>query len=251
MTIRAIEAKQHPEGETSPLAPDQAETSFTADKASLDEACIRTRGERLAWLRERAGLSLTAAAGVMGISKAELSRVENGIRNITGKHMARAANAYGVGFAHLRTLLNHDPRAETAVFQITEPAASPRTRPLPCYGGQELKVQGPSPSHRIDVPLPGAADLGPTAYGVRLPSEACFASSHHTMIAVVDPEARCVLGDPAVNPFGWAPLIGTTARDESGRLVLLDEHGVAGTVGETVRVSDLHKVVLVLPDPME
>lgn len=222
----------------------------SSEKPDLDEGCIRTRGERLAWLRERVGLSLTAAAGAMGISKAELSRVENGIRDITGKHMARAAEAYGVGFPHLRALLEHDPRAETAVFQITEPAASPRTRPLPCYGGRELQAQGPSPSHRSELPLPQVADLGPTAYGVRLPAEACFANSHHTMIAVVDPEARCVLGDPAVNPFGWTPLIGTTARDDAGRLVLLDGHGVAGTVGEKVRVSDLHKVVLVLPDRM-
>jgi len=241
-------------GTIAPRSTDDAAAPATpgiaSDKPGLDEGCIRTRGERLAWLRERAGLSLTAAAGAMGISKAELSRVENGIRDITGKHMARAAEAYGIGFPHLRALLEHDPRAETAVFQVTEPAASPRTRPLPCYGGRELQAQGPSPSHRTELPLPQVADLGPTAYGVRLPSDVAFANSFHTMVAVVDPEARCVLGDPAVNPFGWMPLIGTTARDETGRLVLLGEHGVAGTVGEDVRVSDLHKVVLVLPDRM-
>ena len=222
-------------------------TPFRADRERLDQACVRPPGERLAWLRREAGLSVTQAASEMGLSKAELSRLENGLREITGRHMTRVAAVYGVGFAHVRALLRHDPRGETAVFQLTEPPAPPRARPLPSYGARELRAEGPGASHRYPIEPPTGDVLGPTAYGVRLPADACFGSAHQTMIAVADPEARCVLGDAAVNPFGWSPVAGTTARDGEGHLVLVGENGVLGRLAAGVRVTDLHKIVMMLP----
>lgn len=216
-------------------------------RGQLLAGSVRTAGERLAWLRNAAGLSLTEAATASGISKAELSRLEHGSRRIADRHLLRLAPIYGVQAGELRTLLAFDPTEKTAVLEINETPAPARQRPLPCYSAEGLRSDGPSLAHRTAITAPTHDALGPTAYGVRLPKGTTATVAFGGVVAIADPEARTALGDLAINPIGWAPLIGIVDRDTAGRLVLQGAEESEDGLPAEARLCDLHKVVMLVP----
>ena len=68
----------------------------------MDEQRKQNRfGAILREARERAGISLEAAANYVGISTASFSRMETGISSVTASRMAKLAEHYGVSVAGL------------------------------------------------------------------------------------------------------------------------------------------------------
>ena len=68
----------------------------------MDEQRKQNRfGAILREARERAGISLEAAANYIGISTASFSRMETGISSVTASRMAKLAEHYGVSVAGL------------------------------------------------------------------------------------------------------------------------------------------------------
>ena len=99
---------------------------------TLSTACLRTVGERLAFLRQRAGLTLMETANHTGLSKSELSRLEIGTRRLKDHHVDVLAKLYGLQPSALRDVALHEP---SVVEQSNE-------RFLPCYDAASLTGKG-------------------------------------------------------------------------------------------------------------
>ncbi len=190
-------------------------------------SCTRSVGERLGYLRRRAGLSLTRAAEISGVSKSELSRLENGARQLKLHHKTRLAAAYGVAPHVFEQVVCYDPLESATPVPIC----------LPCYRASMLESKGPARAEESTlVRLSFAIPVSTGAYGIIADAGEMCGLPDRTL-AVVDPRARAVLGDLVANIVTWTPVLMILKRDEMGNIPGL---------GEQAHAKDFHKVVAVL-----
>ena len=174
------------------------------DEVSWSLACLRTAGERLAWLRRRAGMNLTDAASLSGLSRSELSRLENDGRRLKGHHIDILGGLYGVDSAMLKDLVSHSPVP-----------GEPTPRFLPCFEAAELAGTGTGRAAHDAIRLPFPLVVGPDAYLIAVGDAAELPVPGRSMV-VIDPAARPVLGDLAANTGTWSPVLLILRRNEAG-----------------------------------
>lgn len=217
---------------------------------AVAECCYRTRGERLAYLRARAGLTIQAAAQRTGISTSELSRIENDRRRLTRNHIARIAEAYGLIATALEEILDFTPVKELVRYSVVDP--SPRGSDgviridVPCYLSSAITGVGLSVGHNDTVKLPDGIAAGRLGYSVCLTvGDGGYFFQPDTLL-VINPQARVVLGDLVINTSTWSPILVSLARNSTGRLVgrCLDDNI---SFSESTLLTSFHKVVAVLP----
>lgn len=212
------------------------------------EACTRSQGERLAWLRQRAGLTLDGAAERSGISKSELSRLENGTRRLTYRHIKSLVGCYNVDILTLQKILDFDPTEVAMIVpgsQVAAEAAAPETRDYRCYFAHTLEGVGLSAEETATVVLTQQLELSAMGYGVLLTSAASPLPLGLEALAVVDPTKPVRLGDTVVNTWSWTPLFVTITRNDGGDLVGRHSDGDICFPAVT-QLSSLHKVIAFL-----
>ncbi|MCB9947647.1 MAG: helix-turn-helix transcriptional regulator [Rhodospirillaceae bacterium] len=212
------------------------------------EACTRSQGERLAWLRQRAGLTLDGAAERSGISKSELSRLENGTRRLTYRHIKSLVGCYNVDIVTLQRILDFDPKEVAMIVpgsRVAADAAGAETRDYRCYFAHTLEGVGLSAEETATVVLSQQLELSGLGYGVLISSAASPLPLGLESLAVVDPTKIVRLGDTVVNTWSWSPLFVTLARSETGELLGRHPDGDIGFPPDT-QLSSLHKVIAFL-----
>jgi transcriptional regulator with XRE-family HTH domain len=175
---------------------------------ALSDACLRTAGERLSYLRQRAGFTLVQAAQETGLSRSELSRLENGTRRLKDHHLEALAKLYGFAVEALRGVLAHDPDA----------AAQEDGQLLPCYNAASLAGKGIARAPSTLTRLPVQVKLGKDAYMIAVDGDAGLPVPARSLV-VIDPSARSVLGDLVANIADWSPPLIILRRDAQGDLV--------------------------------
>ncbi len=209
------------------------------------EACTRSQGERLAWLRQRVGLTLDRLAEMSGISKSELSRLENGSRKLTYRHIKCLVRCYDVDLATLQKILDFDP-ADVAMMVPGASSAVERahegTRGYRCYFSSTFEGVGLSADDTATVVLASQFELSAMGYGVLLSSTAAPQPLGLEALALVDPTKSIRLGDTVVNTWSWSPLFVAVARTDRGDLI---GHNPEGDIRfpPSTQLSSLHKVI--------
>jgi len=216
-------------------------------EADLTAVCIRDVGERLTYLRSRRDLTLDAAAGITGISRAELSRLEKGERRMSEAHLSRIAAAYGLPLSELRDILSYQVKARVKVLSLLESRPSPfETNMIPCYPASDLMAGHTSHHTKRQIVLPKALHLSSKSYAVELDHTADHFILPPNSLILVDPECRVRLGDLVLNTVTWSPIMLKLDRGASEELI--------GRIGEaqidlprTTELSDFHKIIMIMP----
>jgi transcriptional regulator with XRE-family HTH domain len=207
--------------------------------------CVRTIGERLAWFRKSSDLNLAQLSALTGISRSELSRLENGGRVLKPEHCTLLSAVYGMTSTAFEDALHFDPLLQIVQSPApTEAAIFERRRTIPCYGAATYPDRGsanPTVTLTVDVPL--SAD----AYAIRIDTRIdAFLPVDGLVLA--DPAARTMLGDLVINTVDRRGLLISLHRDSNGALAGRTADGVL-VFPKQIRVINFHKVVALFPAP--
>lgn len=186
---------------------------------------------RLRSLRTARGMSLSALAAKVGLSKGELSKLETGVRPLRPDHVAKLAKAFEIAPADLI-----GEASALRVMVAPEPAAT-----LPLYDGRDLARVGNAaePIGRVDAP----AQLRsvPDAYAITINDLSNAPALMPGVVLHVHPGRAPALGDLVVNRVSWSPLAFYLRQDDDGRFygLTLSRRRVELSLEEVER---LHKV---------
>ncbi len=219
-----------------------ARSGETMAAPTIEQSCFRTQGERLLFLRQRLSMTLEDAVAATGISKSELSRLENGHRRIHPEHALLLASAYGIDLASFREILQYEPKIRLSKVQ-GEPQRGDRVR-LPVHNEAAFAEGRGEPHDHLDLALPVA--LSPAAYGIRIGKVDADVLIRKNAVVIADPGARTVIGDLVVNTLTLNPVFMTLERDDQGTLIGSSIQG-RNSFPAAARMKDFHKVVIVLP----
>src|SRR3954469_7026286 len=112
------------------------------------EPKIEHDGTRLHNYRVMKKITLTQAAGLCGLSKSELSKLESGARPMRPDHVIKLAEVYGVTPLDL---LTPDSKLRAFVERVADVQCNQRD--LPLYDGKalsSLKARAPAAKFRAD-----------------------------------------------------------------------------------------------------
>lgn len=160
-------------------------------------------------MRTSRGMSLAALATSAGLSKSEISKLENGVRPFRPDHVIRLAKIFGVGptemlspASPLRTMLS-ESRTDTE---------------LPLYESRDLSRDG------LDARSAGAVARPPQMRGV----VGAYAVTVHDLsnapaigigaTLLVNPNAPANVGDLVINRLNFTPLAFYLRQDDDGAI---------------------------------
>lgn len=152
-------------------------------------------------------MSLAALAISAGLSKSEISKLENGVRPFRPDHVIRLAKIFGVGptemlspASPLRSMLSEN-KADTE---------------LPLYEGRDLARDGADAKPAGAIPRPPQMRGIPGAYGVTAHDLSNAPAIGIGSTLLVNPNAPANVGDLVVNRLTFAPLAFYLRQDDEG-----------------------------------
>ncbi|MQP66628.1 helix-turn-helix domain-containing protein [Niveispirillum sp. SYP-B3756] len=191
------------------FSPTTIDVCFQQRHAGETQQVQHHDGVHLRTMRTSRGMSLATLANSAGLSKSEISKLENGVRPFRPDHVIRLAKIFGVGpsdmlspSSPLRSMLG-DSKAETE---------------LPLYDGRDLAREGSNATARSKTARPAALRSVAGAYAVTvadLNNAPAFAPG---AVLLVNPEATAKVGDLVVNRVSWSPLAFYLRQDDDGGL---------------------------------
>ena len=166
-------------------------------------------GVHLRTMRTSRGMSLAALANSAGLSKSEISKLENGVRPFRPDHVIRLAKIFGVGpvdmlapNSPLRSMLG-EVRTETD---------------LPLYDGRELSRDGDNAIPRGKSPRPAPLRNAARAYAVTVNDLSNAPALAPGAVLQVNPDIPASVGDLVINRLSWSPLAFYLRQDDDGAL---------------------------------
>ncbi|WP_162305880.1 helix-turn-helix domain-containing protein [Oleisolibacter albus] len=167
-------------------------------------------GPRLRALREERGLSLARLAAAAGMSKGELSKLENGVRPLRPDHVLRLGRAMGL-----------NPEALLApgspLLALMLPQRAERTS-LPLYDGRDLTRAGSAAEAIGIVPAPEQLRGDPDAYAIVINDLSNAPALMPGVVLHVSPAGVPRVGDLVINRVSWTPLAFYLRQDDDGQL---------------------------------
>ncbi len=210
-----------------------------SEQITLSDVYVRTAGERLDYLRQRASLTLDEAAQQTGLSRSELSRLENGTRRLKDHHLEVLGRLYGMEPATLHGLLVQSPAPGL-------PALEEGNRLLPCYDAASVTGKGIDKVAPTLTRLPVDVKIGHGGYMIAVGTERNLPVPARTLV-LVDPAARTVLGDLVVNTVNWSPLLMILQRNENGELVSSARNGAVQNFPKVIAMFSASHFTLAAP----
>ncbi|MFV3073594.1 helix-turn-helix domain-containing protein [Niveispirillum fermenti] len=190
-------------------------------------------GIHLRMMRTSRGMSLAALATSAGLSKSEISKLENGVRPFRPDHVIRLAKIFGVGpmemlspASPLRTMLS-DSKTDSE---------------LPLFDGRDLAREGANATARSSVPRPPQMRGTTQAYAVTVADLSNAPALAIGSTLLVDPDMPANVGDLVVNRVSFAPLAFYLRQDDEGGIygMTLSRRRVDLTIED---VEKLHRVI--------
>lgn len=221
---------------------------------SVRDGLLRSAGERLAWLRRRARLTLLEAADKAGISKTELSRLERDERKITLSHIRHLASAYDVTVSFIAALLEAEGKSASphavggeAFTPVQQDETSKPQRAIPLFDSEFVAKEGLATGHEREIALSGKILASPVAYAIQFDAGYAEPWIPPGGIVIADPSHSVRLYDLVVNTVSWTPTILSVVRLEDGRVA-----GISGeklVLGQGSSIPSFHRVLGVIFHP--
>jgi transcriptional regulator with XRE-family HTH domain len=190
-------------------------------------------GIHLRMMRTSRGMSLAALAASAGLSKSEISKLENGVRPFRPDHVIRLAKIFSVGpmemlspASPLRNMLS-DSKADSE---------------LPLFEGRELARDGGVATARGGFTRPPQLRDAAHAYALTVNDLANAPALGIGATLLVDPDKPANVGDLVVNRISFTPLTFYLRQDDEGGIygITLSRRRVELTMED---VEQLHPVV--------
>lgn len=166
-------------------------------------------GVHLRMMRTSRGMSLAALATSAGLSKSEISKLENGVRPFRPDHVIRLAKIFGVGptdmlspASPLRSMLSEN-RADSE---------------LPLFDGREMARDGASVAARGHMARPQQLRGARHAYAVTVNDLSNTPALPIGSTLLVNPDQQANVGDLVINRLNFAPLAFYLRQDDEGTL---------------------------------
>lgn len=154
-------------------------------------------------------MSLAMLANSAGLSKSEISKLENGVRPFRPDHVIRLAKIFGVGPTEmlapnspLRSMLG-DTRAEAD---------------LPLFDGRDLARDGAAAPAKGKSPRPAPLRNAGNAYAVAVNDLNNAPALAPGAVLQVNPDVPARVGDLVINRVSWSPLTFYLRQDDDGGL---------------------------------
>lgn len=221
---------------------------------SLREGLLRSVGERLAWLRRRAGLTLMGAAQRADISKTELSRLERDERKITLSHIRHLARAYGVTVSSIADLLEAETVSSTDGMLVGDAIGSGNQavepvpkRSIPLFDADFITREGLSSGGSREIALSSHIQASPVAYAIRFDGGYSEPWIPPGGILIADPSQSVRIYDLVVNTVNWSPTILSVVRLDDGRVA-----GISGeklVLGQGTSIPSFHRILALIFQP--
>jgi transcriptional regulator with XRE-family HTH domain len=177
------------------------------------EPRIEHDGTRLRNYRVMKKLTLTEAAGLCGLSKSELSKLESGARPIRPDHIIKLAEVYGVTPLDL---LTPDSKLRAFVEHVAERHGVQRHIPL--FDGKVLANQTTAAKPIGKVPCPVQLAEVPGAYAVSIADMANAPALLPGVVLHVHPGRPPLINDLVINRVSWSPLVFYLRQSDDGDL---------------------------------
>lgn len=190
-------------------------------------------GVHLRMMRTSRGMSLAALATSAGLSKSEISKLENGVRPFRPDHVIRLAKIFGVGptemlspASPLRTMLSEN-KTDTE---------------LPLYEGRDLARDGVDAKSASTIARAPQMRNIAGAYAVTVNDLSNAPAIGIGAILLVNPNAPANVGDLVINRLNFSPLAFYLRQDDEGTIygLTLSRRRVDLSIED---VEKLHKVV--------
>lgn len=190
-------------------------------------------GVHLRMMRTSRGMSLAALATSAGLSKSEISKLENGVRPFRPDHVIRLAKIFGVGptemlspASPLRTMLSEN-KTDTE---------------LPLYEGRDLARDGVDAKSASTIARAPQMRNIAGAYAVTVNDLSNAPAIGIGATLLVNPNAPANVGDLVINRLNFSPLAFYLRQDDEGTIygLTLSRRRVDLSIED---VEKLHKVV--------
>ena len=177
------------------------------------EPKIEHDGTRLRNYRVMKKITLTQAAGLCGLSKSELSKLESGARPMRPDHVIKLAEVYGVTPLDL---LTPDSKLRAFVEHVAERQGIQRHIPL--YDGKSLAVQhnAAKPNGKVPCPVQLAEVSG--AYAISISDMSNAPALLPGVVLHIHPGRAPLINDLVVNRVTWSPLVFYLRQSDDGEL---------------------------------
>ncbi|MFV3131059.1 helix-turn-helix domain-containing protein [Niveispirillum sp. KHB5.9] len=164
-------------------------------------------GVHLRMMRTSRGMSLAALANSAGLSKSEISKLENGVRPFRPDHVIRLAKIFGVGPTEMLS------PASPLRSMLSESKAEAE---LPVYEGRDLARDGLEAKSAGTIARPPQMRGVQGAYAVTVHDLSNMPAIGIGATLLINPNAPANVGDLVVNRLNFAPLALYLRQDDEG-----------------------------------
>jgi transcriptional regulator with XRE-family HTH domain len=225
-------------------------TVWSKRELTLTDVCVRGTGERLAYLRSVVGMTLNQAAESSQISRAELSRLENGDRKLTEAHLVRLAKIFRLPLQELKDILDYKIDTRVQILASEAASAASTTCQLKSFPVSQMPSKNrhhTTSDRKISVHFESA--LSKHAYVIELDKMDDPLLPPQALV-IVDPDRLVRLGELVLNTVSNDPPLVRLYRSRDGAL-----YGCYGDVEveftKAVGLKNFHKIMAILPAPEE
>lgn len=164
-------------------------------------------GIHLRMMRTSRGMSLAALAASAGLSKSEISKLENGVRPFRPDHIIRLAKIFGVGPTEMLS------PASPLRSMLTDNKADSE---LPLFDGRDLVRDGAGAAARGSIQRPPQMRGQKAAYAVTVNDLSNSPALVIGSTLLVNPDVPVNVGDLAINRLNFSPLAFYLRQDDEG-----------------------------------
>ncbi len=164
-------------------------------------------GVHLRMMRSSRGMSLAALAASAGLSKSEISKLENGVRPFRPDHVIRLAKIFGVGPTEMLS------PASPLRSMLSENKADAE---VPVYEGRDLSRDGVEAKAAGTMPRPPQMRGVQGAYAVTVHDLSNAPAIGIGTTLLVNPNAPPNVGDLVINRLNFAPVAFYLRQDDEG-----------------------------------
>lgn len=177
------------------------------------ESKVEHDGTRLRNYRMMKNITLTKAAGMCGVSKSELSKLESGARPIRPDHVIKLAGVYGITPLDL---LTPDSKLRAFIEHATDTPV--HQHEIPLFEGRALSSRQKDAVPTGKVPCPIQLVDVPGAYAVSIGDMANAPALLPGVILHIHPQRPVVINDLVINRVTWSPLVFFLRQSDDGDL---------------------------------
>lgn len=190
-------------------------------------------GIHLRMMRTSRGMSLAALATSAGLSKSEISKLENGVRPFRPDHVIRLAKIFGVGPTEMLS------PASPLRSMLSE---SKTDSELPLFDGRDFARDGLGATARSGIARPPQLRGVTGAYALTVNDLSNAPALGIGTTLLVNPDTPANVGDLVINRLNFSPLAFYLRQDDEGTIygMTLSRRRIDLSIDD---VEKLHRVV--------